>query len=192
MEVLGHKTCSIFDRCNITSEDDRREAAQRVAFSTGEALGKRAVGGRVGQARLAPKCVNLLPGEGFEPSLAVAHQGDFKSPVSTVPPPRRCRSFSTLHRRHQTGGLNQKAPRCSEPLLEKDHRATPWSLSEAEHEQRRSPRRSPASPAGETGPARQSSTSLRRPPPSVGRSPDPSRSPHGHRTLDHPRFPRRF
>src|SRR2546421_5354619 len=30
-----------------------------------------------------------MPGEGFEPSLTVARQGDFKSPVSTVSPPRR-------------------------------------------------------------------------------------------------------
>jgi hypothetical protein len=30
MEISGHRTRSIFDRYNITSEDDRREAMQRT------------------------------------------------------------------------------------------------------------------------------------------------------------------
>jgi integrase len=43
MELLGHKTRAIFDRYNITSEQDLREAADKVASSSvGQALGKTA------------------------------------------------------------------------------------------------------------------------------------------------------
>ncbi len=41
MEILGHKTRSIFDRYNVTSEEDRRQAAARAGVApVGEALGK--------------------------------------------------------------------------------------------------------------------------------------------------------
>jgi integrase len=41
MEILGHRTRSVFDRYNVSSEDDRQQAAIRAgARPVGEALGK--------------------------------------------------------------------------------------------------------------------------------------------------------
>jgi hypothetical protein len=40
MQILGHRTRSIFDRYNITSEGDLRVAAQAVTSPVGDRLGK--------------------------------------------------------------------------------------------------------------------------------------------------------
>lgn len=40
MEILGHKTSSIFKRYNITTEDDKRDALGAVAATTRAKRGK--------------------------------------------------------------------------------------------------------------------------------------------------------
>ena len=42
------------------------------------------------------KCLKSLPGEGIEPSPGVTPRGDFKSPASTVSPPRRACKITYL------------------------------------------------------------------------------------------------
>ena len=47
-------------------------------------------------ARMRAKEFEIVPGEGIEPSPGVTPRGDFKSPASTVSPPRPVSKISGL------------------------------------------------------------------------------------------------
>lgn len=49
MKITGHKTRSVFDRYNITAEDDIREGLGKLAATTGTEKGRSERSGRVEQ-----------------------------------------------------------------------------------------------------------------------------------------------
>jgi hypothetical protein len=53
--LTGHKTRSVFDRCDIVNEADLREAVGRLAIATGTEKGQSARSGRVAQFTRARK-----------------------------------------------------------------------------------------------------------------------------------------
>src|SRR5262249_27261447 len=99
MMISGHKTRSVFDRYNIVSEDDLREAARRTwqhARSQEQAtnvvalrrLTKVSSGHRTGTvahtslkllSEKGAKSLILVPGAGLEPARTLPGPRDFKS-----------------------------------------------------------------------------------------------------------------